>query len=127
MAFFREPVSVKNNAPTPSAAVVIGAAVVFALLAACTLPPVQLNVTTVPSLTTALALTTAGGRAPKKSLGGLFGVLVALVFLIPISGSGSDLAFFYWVFRPSSEHLSGSPCACLRMQPSSDRLRRSLQ
>jgi hypothetical protein len=94
MAFFREPVAAKNNLPTPGAALVIGAAVVFALVAACTLLPVQLNVTTVSSLTTALALTIAAGSAAKKFLGGLLGVLVALVFLIPINGSGNDLAFF---------------------------------
>jgi hypothetical protein len=94
LAFFREPVAIKNNPSTPGAAVVIGAAVVFALIAACTLLPGQLNVTTVSSLTTALALTIGAGTAVKKFLGGLLGVLVALVFLIPINGSGNDLAFF---------------------------------
>lgn len=94
MAFFHEPVSFKNNPPTPGAAGVIGAAVVFALVAACTLMPSQLNVTTIASLLMALALTLAGGSVAKKFLGGLFGLLVALVFLIPINGSGNDLAFF---------------------------------
>jgi hypothetical protein len=94
MAFLHEPISFKNNPPTPGAAGVIGAAVVFALVAACTLMPSQLNVTTISSLLMALALTLAGGSVAKKFLGGLFGLLVALVFLIPINGSGNDLAFF---------------------------------
>ena len=97
-AFFREPAALKSNSPAPGAAVVIGAAVVFALIAACTLLPVQLNVTTISSLTTTLALTMTNGRAAKKILGGLLGVLVALVFLIPVNGSGNDLAFFLLFF-----------------------------
>ena len=94
LAFFHEPVSFKNNPPTPGAAGVIGAAVVFALVAACTLMPSQLNVTTIASLLMALALTSAGGSVAKKFLGGFLGIVVALVFLIPITGSGNDLAVF---------------------------------
>jgi hypothetical protein len=94
LAFFREPVAAKSQGPPPGAAVVIGAAAVCGLIAACTLLPLQLNVTTVSSLTTALALTMTGGGVAKKFLGGLFGIVVALVFLIPITGSGNDLAVF---------------------------------
>jgi hypothetical protein len=94
LAFFREPAATKNYSPPPGSAVVIGAAAVCGLLAACTLLPLQLNVTTVSSLTTALALTMTGGGVAKKFLGGLFGIVVALVFLIPITGSGNDLAVF---------------------------------
>jgi hypothetical protein len=94
LAFFREPVAAKSPSPPPGAAVVIGAAAVCGLIAACTLLPVQLNVTTVSSLTTALALTMTGGGMVKKILGGLLGIIVALVFLIPITGSGNDLAVF---------------------------------
>jgi hypothetical protein len=94
LAFFREPAATKNYSPPPGSAVVIGAAAVCGLLAACTLLPLQLNVTTVSSLTTALALTMTGGGVVKKFLGGLLGIVVALVFLIPITGSGNDLAVF---------------------------------
>ncbi|NDG72916.1 MAG: hypothetical protein EBY32_16775 [Proteobacteria bacterium] len=94
LAFFREPMGAKNQSPPLGAAVVIGAAAVSGLIAACTLLPVQLNVTTISSLTTALALTMTGGGVAKKILGGLLGIVVALVFLIPINGSGNDLAVF---------------------------------
>jgi hypothetical protein len=94
LAFFREPVAAKSPNPPPGAAVVIGAAAVCGLIAACTLLPLQLNVTTVSSLTTALALTMTGGGVAKKFLGGLLGIIVALGFLIPITGSGNDLAVF---------------------------------
>lgn len=93
-AFYREPVAVKSQSPPLGAAVAIGAAAVCGLIAACTLLPVQLNVTTVSSFTTALALTMSGGSVAKKFLGGLLGIVVALVFLIPVNGSGNDLAFF---------------------------------
>jgi hypothetical protein len=94
LAFFREPVAAKSQSPEPGAAVVIGAAVVCGLIAACTLLPAQLNVTTVSSFTTALTLTMSGGGVAKKFLGGLLGIVVAFVFLIPINGSGNDLAVF---------------------------------
>lgn len=94
LAFFREPMVGKSQSPPPGSAVVIGAAAVCGLIAACTLLPLQLNVTTVSSLTTALALTMTGGGVAKKFLGGLLGIVVALVFLIPITGSGNDLAVF---------------------------------
>ena len=94
LAFFREPMAVKSQGPLHGAAIVIGAAAVCGLIAACTLLPVQLNVTTISSLTTALALTMTGGGVAKKFLGGLLGIVVALVFLIPITGSGNDLAVF---------------------------------
>jgi hypothetical protein len=94
LAFFREPVAAKSQSPPPGAAVVIGAAAVCGIIAACTLLPLQLNVTTVSSLTTALALTMTGGGVVKKFLGGLLGIIVALGFLIPITGSGNDLAVF---------------------------------
>jgi hypothetical protein len=94
LAFFREPAATKNYSPPPGSAVVIGAAAVCGLIAACTLLPLQLNVTTVSSLTTALALTMTGGGVAKKFGGGLLGIVVALVFLIPIIGSGNDLAVF---------------------------------
>jgi hypothetical protein len=94
LAFFRNPVSTKGHSTPPGAAVVIGGAAVCGLIAACTLLPVQLNVTTVSSLTTALALSMSGGGVAKKFLGGLLGIIVALVFLIPITGSGNDLAVF---------------------------------
>jgi len=94
LAFFREPMVGKSQSPPPGSAVVIGVAAVCGLIAACTLLPLQLNVTTVSSLTTALALTMTGGGVAKKFLGGLLGMLVALVFLIPINGSGNDLAVF---------------------------------
>ena len=94
LAFFREPIAAKSQSLSSGAAVVIGAAAVCGLIAACTLLPVQLNVTTISSLTTALALTMTGGGVAKKFLGGLLGIVVALVFLIPINGSGNDLAVF---------------------------------
>ena len=94
MAFFRDPVAAKSQSPPPGAAVVIGGAAVCGLVAACTLLPVQLNVTTISSFTTALALTMTGGGVAKKFLGGFLGIVVALVFLIPITGSGNDLAVF---------------------------------
>jgi hypothetical protein len=94
LLFFREPVPVKSQSPPPGAHLVIGAAATFALLAACTLLPIQLNVTTVSSLATAMALTLTGGGAAKKFLGGLVGIVAALVFLIPINSSGNDLAVF---------------------------------
>jgi hypothetical protein len=94
LAFFREPVATKSQSPPRGAAVVIGAAAVCGLIAACTLLPLQLNVTTVSSLTTALALTMTGGGVAKKFVGGLLGIVVALVFLIPITGSVNDLAVF---------------------------------
>jgi len=94
LAFFREPVAARSQSLPPGAAVVIGAAAVCGLIVACTLLPVQLNVTTISSLTTALALTMTGGGVAKKILGGLLGIVVALVFLIPINGSGNDLAVF---------------------------------
>jgi len=94
LLFFREPMVGKSQSPPPGSAVVIGAAAVCGLTAACTLLPLQLNVTTVSSLTTALALTMTGGGVAKKFLGGLLGIVVALVFLIPINGSGNDLAVF---------------------------------
>ena len=94
LAFFREPMAVKSQGPLHGAAIVIGAAAVCGLIAACTLLPVQLNVTTISSLTTALALTMTGGGVAKKFLGGFLGIVVALVFLIPITGSGNDLAVF---------------------------------
>ena len=94
LAFFREPMVGKSQSPPPGSAVVIGAAVVCGLIAACMLLPTQLNVTTVSSFTTALTLTMSGGGVAKKFLGGLLGIVVALVFLIPINGSGNDLAVF---------------------------------
>jgi hypothetical protein len=94
LAFFREPIAAKSQSLSPGAAVVIGAAAVCGLIAACTLLPVQLNVITISSLTTALALAMTGGGVAKKFLGGLLGIVVALVFLIPINGSGNDLAVF---------------------------------
>jgi len=94
LAFFREPAATKNYSPPPGAAVVIGASAACGLIAVCTLLPLQLNVTTVSSLTTALALTMTGGGVAKKFVGGLLGIVVALVFLIPITGSGNDLAVF---------------------------------
>ena len=94
LAFFREPMATKSQNPSPGADVVIGAAAVCGLIGACALLPAQLNVTTVSSLTTALALTMTGGGVAKKFLGGLLGIVVALVFLIPINGSGNDLAVF---------------------------------
>jgi len=94
LAFFREPIAAKSQSLSSGAAVVIGAAAVCGLIAACTLLPVQLNVITISSLTTALALTMTGGGVVKKFLGGLLGIIVALVFLIPITGSGNDLAVF---------------------------------
>lgn len=94
LAFFREPMATKSQNPSPGAAVVIGGAALCGLIAACALLPAQLNVTTVSSLTTALALTMTGGGVAKKFLGGLLGIVVALVFLIPINGSGNDLAVF---------------------------------
>jgi hypothetical protein len=94
LAFFREPVAAISQNPSPGSAVLIGAAAVCSLIAACTILPAQLNVTTISSLTTALALTMSGGGVAKKFLGGLLGIVVALVFLVPINGSGNDLAFF---------------------------------
>jgi len=94
LAFFREPIAAKSQSLSPGAAVVIGAAAVCGLIAACTLLPVQLSVITISSLTTALALAMTGGGVAKKFLGGLLGIVVALVFLIPINGSGNDLAVF---------------------------------
>ncbi|MFM8717829.1 MAG: hypothetical protein ACKOF3_13750 [Spartobacteria bacterium] len=94
LAFFKNPVATKSHSNPPGAALVIGASALGGLIAACTLLPVQLNVTTVSSLTTALTLTMAGGGVEKKFLGGLLGIVVALVFLIPVSGSGNDLAVF---------------------------------
>ncbi len=94
LAFFREPMAAKSQHPSPGSAVVIGAAAVCGLIAACVLLPVQLNVTTISSLTTALTLTMTGGGVAKKFLGGLLGILLALVFLIPINSSGNDLAVF---------------------------------
>lgn len=94
LLFFREPVPVKSQSPQPGAPLVIGAAATCGLLAACTLLPVKLNVTTVSSLATAMALTLTGGGAAKKFLGGLVGIVAALVFLIPINSSGNDLAVF---------------------------------
>jgi hypothetical protein len=85
LAFFREPIAVKSQSLSPA---------VCGLIAACTLLPLQLNVTTVSSLTTVLALTMTGGGVAKKFVGGLLGIVVALVFLIPITGSGNDLAVF---------------------------------
>jgi hypothetical protein len=92
--FYWEPVPVKSQSPPPGAPLVIGAAATCGLLAACTLLPVQLNVTTVSSFTTALAITLTSGTITKKFLGGLLGIVVALVFLIPVNSSGNDLAFF---------------------------------
>jgi hypothetical protein len=93
-AFLRETAADKSKALPPGAELIIGGAPVCGLIAACTLLPVQLNVTTVSSLLTALALTMAGGGVTQKVLGGLLGIVVALVFLIPINGSGNDLAVF---------------------------------
>lgn len=84
----------KNATPPPGGAAVVGSAAVCGLVAACALLPEQLNVTTVSSVTTALGLTMAGGGVAKKFLGGLLGIVVALVFIIPVNGSGNDLAFF---------------------------------
>jgi hypothetical protein len=92
--FFRALPAVKSHPPLPAAPAVIGASVVLGLLAACVFLPVQLNVTTVSSFTTALALISTGGGVAQKFLGGLLGVLAALVFLIPVNGSVNDLAFF---------------------------------
>jgi hypothetical protein len=92
--FFKEPLTTKGPSPISGAPLVIGASVVLGLMAACTLLPVQLNVTTVSSLATALALTTTGGAISKKFLGGLLGIVVALVFLIPVNSSVNDFAFF---------------------------------
>ena len=94
LAFFREPVAAKSQSPPLGSAVVIGAAAVCGLVTACTLLPLQLNVIMVSSLTAALAFTMTGGGVAKKFVGGLLGIVVALVFLIPITGSGNDLAVF---------------------------------
>jgi hypothetical protein len=93
-AFLRETAADKSKALPPGAELIIGGAPVCGLIAACTLLPVQLNVTTVSSLLTALALTMAGGGVTQKFLGGLLGIVVALFFLIPINSSGNDLAVF---------------------------------
>ena len=110
LLFFRKPVPVKSQGPTPGAPLVISAAATCGLLAAYMLLPVQLNVATVSSLATALSLTLTGGSAATKFLGGLLGIVAALVFLIPINISGNDLAVFYWVSQHSSGRLSSSPC-----------------
>jgi hypothetical protein len=80
--------------PPPGEPTIIAAAATGGLITACAIFPAQLNVTTVSAFATAFALSRGGGSVGKKFSGGLLGILVALVFLIPVIGAGNDLAVY---------------------------------
>jgi len=80
--------------PTLRAHLFVGTAATLALLASCAFLPGQTTVTTVSAFTAALAISKPG-TAPRfgaKLIGGAGGILLSVLFITLVTGSGNDIA-----------------------------------
>ena len=83
-----------KSPPTGDSAPAIGTAAVAALILASAVIPTEFTVTVVAAVTTALSLGSGLGTIGRKFLGGLFGAIAAVVFVIAASSMGNDMATY---------------------------------